>query len=103
VSNQFSYPYKTTGKIIVLYTLTFKFLIAHWKAKDSAQNDRKHSLTECNTAFRNVGTAQSEHTVAVGHECLIPSSTECRAHKPSHVMSIGFMPLGVKRLGREAD
>jgi len=46
---------------------------------------------------------RSQYTVAVGHECLIPSPTECRANKPSHVMSIGFMSLGVKRLGREAD
>jgi len=36
VSDQVSHPYKTTGKIIVLYI---------WKTKDSALNDSKHSLT----------------------------------------------------------
>ena len=62
VSNQVSHPYKTTGKIIALYTLTFTFFISHWKTKDSARNDSKHSVTECNTEFRNVGIAQSVHS-----------------------------------------
>ena len=44
VSNQVSYPYKTTGKIIVLYILNFIFWIANWKTEDSALNDSKHSL-----------------------------------------------------------
>jgi len=78
-------------------------LIANWQTKGSAQNDTKHSLTECNTELRNVGIAQSVQTAAVGHECLIPSPTERRTHNPSHVKSIGFMSLGVKQLGREAD
>ena len=33
-SDQVSHPYRTTGKIIVLYTLTFTFWIANWKTKD---------------------------------------------------------------------
>ena len=41
--NQISHPYKTRGKIIVLYILNFIFCIANWKTKDSAMNDRKHS------------------------------------------------------------
>ena len=45
-SDQFSHPYKTTGKIIVLCILIFKFLIATWKTKDSAPNDSRHSLTK---------------------------------------------------------
>ena len=44
-SNQVSHPHKTTGKIIVLYILIFKFWIANWKTKDSAQNESKHLLT----------------------------------------------------------
>jgi len=45
VSDQVSHPYKTTGKIIVLYIIIFKFLVANWKIKDSAPNDSKRSLT----------------------------------------------------------
>jgi hypothetical protein len=78
-------------------------LIANWQTKDSAQNDSKHTQTKCSTELRIVGTARSVQTVAVGHECLIPLPTECKAQKPSHVLSIGFMSLGVKQLGRESD
>jgi hypothetical protein len=46
VSDQVSHPYKTTGKIIFLYTLIFVYIWrANWKTKDSAPNDNKHSLT----------------------------------------------------------
>jgi len=46
VGDQVSHPYKTTGKIIVLYTPQFlNFWIANCKTKDSAPNDSKHSLT----------------------------------------------------------
>jgi len=48
VSDQVSHPYKTTDKIIVLYILIFIFLyfwIANWWIKDSAPNNRKHSMT----------------------------------------------------------
>jgi hypothetical protein len=45
VSDQVSHPHKTTGKIIFLYIIIFKFLVANWKIKDSAPNDSKHSLT----------------------------------------------------------
>jgi len=45
VSDQTSHPYKTTDKITVLYILNFNFWITNWKTKDSAPNDRKHSLT----------------------------------------------------------
>ena len=39
VSDQVSHPYKLTGKIIVLYILSFNFWIATYKTKDSAPND----------------------------------------------------------------
>jgi len=45
VSNQDLHPYKTTGKITVLYILSFYYRIANWKTKDPTTNDRKHSLT----------------------------------------------------------
>jgi hypothetical protein len=45
VSDQVSHPYKTKGKIIVLYTLIFKFLYTGLKNKRSVPNDSKHSLT----------------------------------------------------------
>ena len=45
MSDQVSHPYKTTGKIIVLYILIFIFLITNCKTKDSTLNDSKHSLT----------------------------------------------------------
>jgi len=42
--DQVSYPYKTTGKIIVLYILIFTILEAMWKTKDFALNYSKYSL-----------------------------------------------------------
>src|SRR5215510_7652142 len=45
VSDQVSHPYKTMGRIIVLYILILSFWTATWKTKDSAPNDSKHSLT----------------------------------------------------------
>jgi hypothetical protein len=45
VSDQDLPPYKTTGKITVLYILSFYDWIANWKTKDPTVNDRKHSLT----------------------------------------------------------
>jgi len=51
VSDQVSHPYEKTGKIVVLYILIFKFLIANWKTKDSAPNDSKHSLTSICSYF----------------------------------------------------
>ena len=43
VSDQVSQPYKTTGKIIVLYILFLTFL--YIKLEDPAPNNNKHSLT----------------------------------------------------------
>ena len=40
VSDQVAHPYETRGKII-----SSNFVITNWKTKDSALNDRKHSLT----------------------------------------------------------
>ena len=45
VSDQVSHPYKTTGKVIVLCILIFKFLGSKGKTKESAPNVYKHSLT----------------------------------------------------------
>ena len=40
--DQVSHPYKTTGRIIVLFTLNLKFLIANAETKDSGRNGRIH-------------------------------------------------------------
>ena len=45
VCTQVSHPYKTTGKIIILYIIMFKFFDSTWNTKDSALNDSKHFLT----------------------------------------------------------
>ena len=45
VSDQISHPYKTTGKIIVLYILIFNFWMTTWKTKDSAPNYSKHFIS----------------------------------------------------------
>jgi len=45
VSDQAPHPYKTAGKIIVVYILSLNFWIATWKTKDPAPNDSKHILT----------------------------------------------------------
>ena len=45
VCDHVSYPYKTTGNIIVLHILIFTFLDSRLEDRDSAPNDSKHSLT----------------------------------------------------------
>ena len=45
VSDQFSHPYKTTGRIIVLYILISSFWITNGKTKASAPNGSKHFPT----------------------------------------------------------
>jgi hypothetical protein len=46
VSDQVLHPYKTTRKITVLYILIiYSCGPEHWKTKDSAPNDSKHSMT----------------------------------------------------------
>ena len=50
VSDQVSHPYKTTGRIIVLYiSWSLNFWIATWKTKGSAPNDSKHFLTSASS------------------------------------------------------
>jgi len=45
VSDRVSHPYRTTGKITVLYVSIFNFWIENWKTNDSAPNYNRHSLT----------------------------------------------------------
>jgi hypothetical protein len=53
VSDQVSHSYKTTGKILVLYTVIFQFLDS--KLEDSVPNDSMHSLTSiCSNFFLNI-------------------------------------------------
>jgi len=45
---QVSHPYKTTGKVIVVYIFIplYSYLwVANWETKYSAPNDSKHSVT----------------------------------------------------------
>jgi hypothetical protein len=44
VRDQVSHPYKTTGRIMVLYILTFYSWTAGGMTKDSEPNGSKHSL-----------------------------------------------------------
>jgi len=43
--HQVSHPYKTTGKIVVLYILIFLFWYSKLEGKESAPNYSKHFLT----------------------------------------------------------
>jgi len=45
VSDRFSHPYRTTGKIIILCIVIFKFLYSNLEGRDSAPNDSKRSVT----------------------------------------------------------
>jgi len=45
VNNEVKYPYKTTGKIIILYILIFKFFDSILEDENSAPNYRKFVLT----------------------------------------------------------
>jgi hypothetical protein len=51
MKDQVSLSYKTTGKILALYILVFKFLVAKWKTKDSAPNDSRHFLNSICSKF----------------------------------------------------
>ena len=44
VSDQVSHPYKTTGKIIVLYIFILNFWIVTWKTKYSTPNDSNQAV-----------------------------------------------------------
>jgi hypothetical protein len=44
VSDQVSHPYKTTGRIVVLYILIFTHSDSKLEDINSAPNDNKHSL-----------------------------------------------------------
>jgi hypothetical protein len=46
MKDQVSYPYKTTGKIIFLYTLIFIFLDIKLEDKMLQKNRNKHCLKE---------------------------------------------------------
>ena len=51
VSDQVSHPYKTTGKIIVLYILDLMYLDIKLEDNIFAPNDSKHSLTSICSLF----------------------------------------------------
>ena len=45
VKDQVSHPYKTTGKIRILYILLVVFWVTNWKTKNCAHNENKQFLT----------------------------------------------------------
>jgi len=51
VSDQVAHPYKTTGKIIVIYILIPLFLDSKLEDRDSALHDSKHSQTLVCSSF----------------------------------------------------
>jgi hypothetical protein len=51
---QFSHPYRTTGKITILYILIFRFLDSELENKRFSSNNSKHSLISiCSYFFLN--------------------------------------------------
>ena len=74
ISDQVSHPYKTTGEIIVVYILIFKFVKANWKTKDSAPNNSKHSLTAICAAVCLVGRNGNMKVLWFNSYCLRANS-----------------------------
>jgi fucose permease len=54
VTDQVSHPYKTIGKIIVLYIIIFTFLEADARKKGSGLNSSKHYPSSVSSLFRSV-------------------------------------------------
>ena len=99
VSDQVSHPYKTTGKIIVLYILIFIFLGSTRNTKDSAPNDSKHwryrSAVSLTSALEGVGDHRHAPAALPPGLTLYPLCRRSSGHqgRSGRVRKI-FPPLG---------
>jgi hypothetical protein len=92
VRDQVSHPYRTTGKIIVLYILIFTILDSNRKTKGSGMNDNKHypnSKVKLSPVLRHEGVW--------GSRCIDPQfldlSFNCR-------WVVSFTPLPLYHRGK---